>query len=197
MTDRGSQHRGASRRGKASAAQTRAAEHTLLGLLAMPDIPTTGVHGYDLSRQFSQGVLAEIIRLEPGMLYHYLKSLAKQDLIVTTVERQVSRPDRQMHAITEAGRAALSEWLLEPVRATRELRLEFLLKLYLARHRSDEEAHQLIEAQREMIARLMDSLELQQADIPADDADALFRRQVLSLRIAQNRAALDWLDSLE
>jgi DNA-binding PadR family transcriptional regulator len=196
MTEHDEQQQAPSRRGKASAAQTRAAEHTLLGLLAMPDVAATGVHGYDLSRQFSHGVLPEIIRLEPGMLYHYLKSLAKRDLIVTTIERQTSRPDRQMHAITPAGQEALTTWLETPVRATRELRLEFLLKLYLTRRRSADEARQLIDRQRSVIARLMESLEEQQAAVPEDDADAAFRRQILGLRITQNRAALDWLDTL-
>jgi DNA-binding PadR family transcriptional regulator len=196
MTDQHEQQQIPSRRGKASAAQTRAAEHTLLGLLAMPDVSASGVHGYDLSRQFSHGVLAEIIRLEPGMLYHYLKSLAKRDLIVTTIERQTSRPDRQMHAITGAGREALIRWLESPVQATRELRLEFLLKLYLTRRRSDDEARDLIDRQRAVIERLMESLQQQQANVPDDDADALFRRQILGLRITQNRAALDWLDTL-
>jgi DNA-binding PadR family transcriptional regulator len=196
MTEQDEQQQTASRRGKASAAQTRAAEHTLLGLLALPDVGASGVHGYDLSRQFSHGVLAEIIRLEPGMLYHYLKSLAKRDLIVTTIERQTSRPDRQMHAITGAGKNALTRWLESPVQATRELRLEFLLKLYLAQRLSADDARQLIERQRVVIAGLMESLETQLANVPGDDADALFRRQVLGLRILQNRAALDWLESL-
>ena len=196
MTERGGTRQATPRRGKSATAQTRAAEHTLLGLLAMPDTPAGGVHGYDLGRQFSHGVLAEIIRLEPGMVYHHLKSLAKHELIVTTIERQASRPDRQMHAITPAGQAALDEWLVEPVRATRELRLEFLLKLYLKRKQSEAGARELIEKQRAVIARLLASLERQQQDVPEDDADAVFRRQVLGLRIAQNRAALAWLDTL-
>jgi DNA-binding PadR family transcriptional regulator len=184
------------RRGKASAAQTRAAEHALLGLLAAPDVPSPGGHGCDLSRQFADGVLADVVRLEPGMLYHHLKSMAKRGLIETTIERQASRPDRQMHAITDAGRTSLDAWLIEPGRATREVRLEFLLKLYLVQAQDAAMARQLIAAQREVIEQLIASMEQQRDALPTGDADDTFRRQVLSLRIVQNRAALTWLDSL-
>lgn len=154
------------------------------------------MHGYDLSRQFADGALTEIIRLAPGMLYHHLKSMAKRGWIVTTIERQASRPDRQMHAITNAGRESLDSWLVEPVRATRELRLEFLLKLYLAQARESAIVEKLVAGQRGVIERLIASLVEQRASLAADDPDADFRRQVLDLRIAQNQAALNWLNGL-
>jgi DNA-binding PadR family transcriptional regulator len=185
------------RREKRTSAQTRAAEHALLGLLAQAEPGSSGVHGYDLLRQFADGALSDIIRIEPGMLYHHLKSLAKRGLLVTTVEHQATRPDRQMHAITEAGRVSLDEWMEEPVRATRELRLEFLVKLYLAQAHGAAVIARLIAAQREVIDRLISSLEEQGDALDADAPDAAFRHQVLELRLAQNRAARAWLDSLQ
>jgi DNA-binding PadR family transcriptional regulator len=184
------------RREKRSSAQTRAAEHALLGLLAQAEPGSSGVHGYDLLRQFADGALSDIIRIEPGMLYHHLKSLAKRGLLVTTVEHQATRPDRQMHAITEGGRVSLDEWMAEPVRATRELRLEFLVKLYLAQAHDSAIIARLIAAQREVIDRLIASLEEQRDALDADAPDAAFRKQVQELRLAQNRAARAWLDEL-
>jgi DNA-binding PadR family transcriptional regulator len=107
-------------------------EYALLGLLTLSG---GSGYGYDLARHFGEqsGPLAEIIRLEPGMLYHHLKKLARDRLVATAVEAQSGRPARQTHAITEAGRRALDQWLREPVRATREIRLDFLLKLFFAR----------------------------------------------------------------
>lgn len=185
--------RPAPRRGKASAAQTRTAENALLGLLAETD---TGVHGYDLLKRFADGVLGDIIRIEPGMLYHHLKSMANRGLLVTTVERQASRPDRQMHAITESGRTKLTAWLSQPVRATRELRLEFLVKLYLTERIEPQERNKLVSAQCEVIDHLIASLEQQRTALDANDSDLHFRNRVLDLRIAQNHAARQWLLSL-
>ena len=185
-----------SRRGKASTAQTRAAEHALLGLLAEAEPSSTGVHGYDLLRQFADGALADIIRIEPGMLYHHLKSMAKRGLLVTTVERQATRPDRQMHAITESGRESLQIWLTEPVRATRELRLEFLVKLYLAERVGHAQVSKLLSAQRDVVDHLIASLEQQRDALDSENPDTRFRRNVHNLRITQNQAARIWLDEL-
>ncbi|MDQ3779847.1 MAG: hypothetical protein M3354_04765, partial [Chloroflexota bacterium] len=53
------------------------AEHAILGLLALGVRPGEG-YGYDLARQFSLGQpLADVLRLEPGMLYHHLKKLER------------------------------------------------------------------------------------------------------------------------
>lgn len=175
------------------------AEFALLGLLAQSRDEHGNldrVHGYDLTRHFNDGALAEIIRLEPGMLYHYLKKLGRAGFISTTVERQQSRPDRQMHALTQVGDIALRAWLSAPVHATREIRLTFLLKLYLARRIDPGLAASLIEDQHQVTAALVASLAGQLANTGSASDDDLFRRNVLELRLSQTQAALDWLGSL-
>ncbi len=175
------------------------AEFALLGLLAQSrnergDLES--VHGYDLTRHFNEGALAEIIRLEPGMLYHYLKKLGRAGFISTTVEHQRSRPNRQMHALTQAGDIALRAWLTAPVHATREIRLTFLLKLYLARRVDPGLATTLIAEQHQVTAALVTSLSGQIATTGNASDDDRFRRNVLELRLSQTQAALDWLASL-
>ncbi len=168
-------------------------EYALLGLLALRG---GSGYGYDLARDFEgrAGPLGEIMHLEPGMLYHHLKKLARDRLVVTTVEAQRGRPARQTHAITEAGREALARWLQEPVRATREIRLDFLLKLYFARQLDPALARTLVAEQRRVCDDLAASLTAQIAGLGKEDAAPdPFPRQVLDLRLAQTRAAADWL----
>jgi PadR family transcriptional regulator, regulatory protein AphA len=169
------------------------AEFTLLGLIDIAGDGASGAHGYDLNRQFTEGALAEIIRLEPGMLYHYLKKLARRGLITTTIEHQTARPDRHLHALTDDGRAQFQAWLSEPVQTTREIRLEFLLKLWFARRHDDERALALVRDQQSVIRRLIASLEHQLDSITGGSDDDRFARQVIALRLAQNRAAETWL----
>jgi len=169
------------------------AEHAILGLLSLDD--GTG-HGYDLARHFADGQpLGGVLRLEPGMLYHHLKKLAKAGWLTSTVEPQGARPPRQVYRITDDGRAELERWLREPVVRTREIRLEFLVKLYFARRIDGDLAQRLIAEQRETFERLAESLASQivalDDRVEADDAE--FSRLVLELRIAQTRAAIDWL----
>lgn len=170
------------------------AEYALLGLLARA---TSGeIHGYDLARAFGDGVLGQIVHLEPGMLYHYLKKLAKAGLITARVERQYGRPDRQVHRITEAGEGALRAWIESPVRSTREIRLEFLLKLYLARQIDPDQARRLVADQRRVMRARVERLAKQVATAQPDTPDNAFGETVLRLRLSQTEAALDWLDTL-
>ncbi|MGC4108076.1 MAG: PadR family transcriptional regulator [Thermomicrobiales bacterium] len=190
------------------------AEYALLGLIAVATRDDAasgggGVHGYDLSRRLQTGSLAEIIRLEPGMLYHYLKKLDRAGLVVTSVEHQVSRPDRQDHTLTEEGDAMLQAWLDAPVQATRDVRLDFLVKLWFVRELDPVRAVALVREQRAVIKRLLGSLQEQRAETTADgDADAAgpdaahvaaqaaILRDTLDLRIAQTQAVLSWLNTL-
>lgn len=169
------------------------AEHSLLGLLASAG--DAGIHGYDLARQYTHGPLGEIIRLESGMLYHHLKKLDRYGLITTHVEHQPDRPDRQIHTLTTLGRQQLDRWLREPVRATRDIRLDFLLKLFFTRRLIPGHLSELIDQQRTVLTSLADSLGAQLRE-PATSDDAIERQMVLRLRQAQTEAALVWLDSL-
>lgn len=173
-----------------------AAEFTVLGMIARNTRTDGHVHGYDLHRQMMEGPVARIIRLEPGMLYHYLKKLATRELITTTVEQQEGRPDRHLHALTAAGRSAFDEWIGAPVQATREMRIDFLLKLWFTRTLDPERSDQLVNNQRTVIQGLIESLETQQRSLPDDDSDDRFARKVIDLRLAQNRAAAAWLEEL-
>jgi DNA-binding PadR family transcriptional regulator len=169
-------------------------EYTLLGLIAQAP---GGIHGYDLTRTLTDGTIGEIIRLEPGMLYHYLKKLDRRGYITSTRERQAGRPDRHLHALTPEGTAAFDAWLAEPVTATREMRLDFLLKLWFARKIDRDRALALVRGQRATLEGMIASLDRQRANVPAMSADDRFARKILELRLAQNRAAVAWLDELE
>lgn len=193
----------ASRRERSGRGRDRVgpAEFAILGVLAYRTVEDgrrgeDGIHGYDLSRYFTEGALAEIIRLESGMLYHYLKKLARAGLILSRVETQEGRPDRHLHVLTAEGDAVLSAWLSSPVHATREIRLDFLIKLYLARLIDPALANSLIAGQHAVMRRLVESLQSQLASLESDAPDAGFHRAVLDLRLSQTRATLEWLQSL-
>jgi DNA-binding PadR family transcriptional regulator len=201
MATAGKQIEGASR---GSAAAIQPAAHAILGLLLLAEQDTAAGsagagYGYDLARHFGAGQpLAEIIHLEPGMLYHHLKRLDRAGWVEGWLEPQGSRPPRQVYRITAAGRDELWRWLAEPVARTREIRLEFLVKLYFARRLDPELATRLVAEQRDRLRHLEVSLADQIAALTnAGDGDRTFTRLVLDLRLAQTRAALEWLADLD
>lgn len=173
---------------------TSAAEYAVLASLAMAG---GSGHGYDLSRQFSSDrPLGEVIRLEPGMLYHHLKKLEKAGWATAETQPQGHRAPRQIHTITTAGSTALRRWLAEPVTRTREIRLEFLVKLYITRRLEPDRVDALIDAQTSALEDALARLDHQANEIPDDEPDAEFARDVIALRQGQTRAALEWLDGL-
>ncbi len=95
-----------------------------------------------------------------------------------------------MFELTDAGEQVLAEWLDEPVTRTRELRMEFLLKLYIGRLLDAGLAERLVVKQRTVCESLIESLR-EQVTTERDD----FRRLVLQMRLAQNEALLSWLSS--
>lgn len=188
---------GDGRRGRRSAASP--GEHALLGLLAAAE-GRQPAYGYDLARQFGEGQpLGEVLRLEPGMLYHHLKTLERHGWVASATEEQPSRPARRTFRLTDRGRDELARWLSEPVAHTREIRLEFLLKLYFAGAIDPTRRDMLLREQRAVLTALADSLRRQctEADAEAESLDGnqslRFRVAVLGLRMAQTEAALAWL----
>lgn len=161
-----------------------AIEQTLLGLLA-----SNPRHGYELTKEFTPDTtLGDIVHLESGMLYAHLKKLQKEGWVASRVEAQESRPPRRVFSITDEGRTELQRWLTEPVSKTRDIRLDFLLKLYTAREHNPDLATKLIDEQRDVCERFIVSLN-EQIEHEQDD----FRRLVLEMRLAQNTALLSWL----
>ncbi len=174
-----------------------AAEHAILGLLALSE---SGVgHGYDLARQFSaEAPLGNVVRLEPGMVYHHLKKLERLGWVSAVPEAEPGRPARRLFALSSPGRAELERWLSEPVARTREIRLDFLVKLYLALLLDPALAVRLVAEQRDQCARLVETManrrQSMQAGEHQDPVTTRFGDMVLDMRLAQTRAALAWLD---
>jgi len=176
-----------------------AAEHALLGLLSLREGGSG--HGYDLARHFSaEAPLGNVIRLEPGMVYHHLKKLERLGW-VEPLPDAMGRPARRSIVLSDGGRQELARWLSEPVTHTREIRLEFLVKLYFALVLDPRIAQRLVAEQREMCSRLIDALSMRLREggqaKPSASREHRFGQMVLDMRLEQTRAALAWLDRVE
>jgi DNA-binding PadR family transcriptional regulator len=168
-------------------------EHALLGVLATTESGTG--HGYDLARSFAPGSpLGSVLHLESGMIYHHVKKLEKLGWL-RLINDGGRRPGRRTVAITEEGRAELRRWLAEPVQHTREIRLEFLVKLYLALRLDDATARRLISEQRALLAEVREGLV--RDTVPAPAVAPEYGALVRDLRAMQTEAANSWLGSVQ
>jgi PadR family transcriptional regulator, regulatory protein AphA len=100
-------------------------EYAVLGLLRRKP-----AYGYELQPLLrgSNG-LGRVNPVEPAMVYAILKSLSGLELIEGAWDYS-EYPGKAIYRITDEGEATFERWLSHPVSRMREVRLDFLIKLY-------------------------------------------------------------------
>lgn len=161
-------------------------EHALLGFVRHEPL-----HGYEIHRRLRETPeLSLIWRMKQSRLYALLARLEDEGLLQASHEPQDGRPPRKVFHLTPEGEVAFGRWLVEPVRLPREMRLEFMLKLYFAGEEGAAIAGQLIEEQRAVCGRWL-------ATRTGDGAaTGPFGRAVRLYRRKHIEAIRDWLASM-
>jgi DNA-binding PadR family transcriptional regulator len=157
-------------------------EHAILGLLALRPM-----HGYEMARLFEDDDLVAVCPVEQSLLYTYLRNLEDRSLVRWEERRVGNRPPRKLFELTPVGRAELDRWLQQPVGRIREVRLDFLLKLFFL--------HQLDPAaERRLVAEQIDVCEKYESRLGADIAARRgFPRLVALSKLSAATATLGWL----
>ncbi|NWJ98814.1 MAG: PadR family transcriptional regulator [Chloroflexi bacterium] len=167
-----------------------ATEYALLGLLL--EGPS---YGYDLTRQFlPETELGKVCQLEMSMLYALLKKMEREGVVEGKEEKVSTHKTRRVVMLTPLGRREIEEWLQRPVYRTREVRLDFMVKMYFARRKSLALALGLLEKQLEVNRSQLEQLHRQKNEATSGPENR-FEGWVQDFRIRQNQAVLDWLES--
>jgi len=161
------------------------AEHAILGLLHQ-----SPSHGYELADWFGpEGEFGDVCRVHPSLLYAHLKRLESFGYVIASVEQQVGRPPRHIYQLTDVGRVEFWRWLEQPARRNRDIRLEFLLRLYLSQRMAGHDTPRLIDAQ---LAVSREQLVVQKLELERYRSDS-FARLVRELRLTTTEGTLVWL----
>ena len=165
-------------------------EFILLGLLDQRPM-----HGYDLHRELaSLAGIALIWSVKQSRLYALLDKLEQGGLLASELIPGEAHPMRKQFRLTEGGRQALHSWMLSPVGHGRDMRQDFLARLYFARRNGKQTALRLIQEQRVICLGWQASLEDQ---VSLLQKEGQFERLVYEFRIAQVKAMLDWLEACQ
>lgn len=97
--------------------------YAILGMLALK--PASGYGIKKLMEQSTSNFWSESY----GQIYPILKRLTEEGLATSHAEKQEGKPERNIYALTEQGKAELVNWLGEPGEEAPE-RIEILLKLF-------------------------------------------------------------------
>jgi DNA-binding PadR family transcriptional regulator len=160
------------------------AEYAVLGLLRQRP-----AYGYELQRQLSGGHgLARVCPVEPAMVYAILKSLSGLELIDGEWDNS-TYPPRAVYAATVEGDARFQRWLRQPVGRLREVRYDFMVKLYFALEEDPAQAVELVEQQIEACKEY--EREIEEGAEEAEDAS--FDAIALQSKVTAARGTLQWL----
>ena len=172
------------------ATSTLTIEHALLGFVY--ERPS---HGYEIYQQLSAATgLWQVWRMKQSQLYALLTKLEDEQYLVTTLQPQEARPPRKVYALTAEGRAAFEQWLGTPVEHGRQMRLEFLTKLYFAYRQGPTVVLPLLQQQTELCRQWLDTLQTEAATAPQSPS---FAHAVQEFRISQIDAFLAWLNTCQ
>ncbi|NCO59753.1 MAG: hypothetical protein COZ70_15180 [Deltaproteobacteria bacterium CG_4_8_14_3_um_filter_51_11] len=114
-------------------------------------------HGYEIMR-FLESALEGAWRVSTSQLYVLLKRMEQEGLVVSRSEAQDIRPSKRVFHVTPLGRDAFEAWVNRPVPHVRDLRMEFICKLFFFRHLSLPGAMKLVLAQIDAIEALQERI---------------------------------------
>ena len=175
---------------QATAVPSLGLKYALLGLLL--DHP---MHPYEMHQQLLEArALGLVWHLKQGHLYAMVASLEEAGYLTSTTESQGTRPPRKVLHLTPEGSSAFATWVATPVAHGRDLRQEFLAKLFFAAQQSPASAVALISQQRASCQGWIRDLG---QEIQALEESRRYERLVLQFRLSQVEAVLSWLGQCE
>jgi len=149
-------------------------------------------HGYEIKRGLEERFGSAVAPLNIGQVYTSLQRLQRDELVVDEEAREGGR-DRRVYRLTDAGRAALEEWVGTASGPTR-LRDDFFMKLVFAREIGLADPAELIARQRARYLGALRDLENVLAGGDADDSTTALVVEGAALHL---EADLKWLDRCE
>jgi PadR family transcriptional regulator AphA len=165
-------------------------EHVLLGFLSQQPM-----HGYEIGQRLAApSGLGLIWRVKQSQIYALLDRLEAEGYVWATLEPQASRPPRKVLQLTDRGRGTYLSWISSPVLHGRDMRLDFLAKLFFALRAGPTQVSGLIGAQRAVCRQRLAALETRAgAATEGEHYDWL----VFRFRSGQIEETLKWLDLCE
>ena len=160
-------------------------EYAILGALMKRPM-----HGYDIHKFLSSG-LGMVWHVGISNIYAMLKKLESDGHIRSTVETQGNRPAKRVFAITQEGEAVFREWISRPVHSIRDMRVEFIAKLYFLRELGLAEGKGLVQKQTAVFQKTLKSIRASAA------TESDLARLLFDFRSLQIRSILSWLEECE
>ena len=148
-------------------------------------------HGYDLLKEIRQSPgLSAIWYVKTGRIYALLDRLEIAGMVTVSQVESQKAPSRKQYTLTPDGESAYLEWVKQPVRHGRDMRLIFPARLYFALQLGKKTALALIDAQYQECAAWLEEINVEHRSEGQLD---FFANQIDQYRAGQITAMLNWL----
>ncbi len=146
-------------------------------------------HGYELYKHMSQSVeFKGIWRIKQSLFYGYLDNFFQAGFLEQRILEGDQYPARKEYRLTDEGRKFILSWLEKPVKHGRDMRQEFLAKLFFAMKLDIQNGLSLIDNQQVECESW-----LQQISIGDETNHSTYQSLISQYRIRQIQAMIDWL----
>jgi PadR family transcriptional regulator AphA len=159
-----------------------ATEYALLGVLM-----SGPKHGYEILQCLETG-LGPAWSVSTSQLYVLLKRLEREGLVSSTLQTQDTRPSKRVFSLMPTAEKKFLDWLKTPTDHVRDLRIEFLAKLFFFRNLGLQRGDALVEAQIALLEQVKEGLTTKRR---AEKDD--YKRLVYGFRISTLTGWLNWL----
>ena len=145
-------------------------------------------HGYEILR-FLETQMGNAWHVSPSQLYVLLKKLEQEGLLCSRMESQETRPPKRVFSLNSTGKKSFLDWLYSPTEHVRDLRIEFLAKLFFFRHFSLKDGSKLIMAQIQLLEKTKEMIKQRR-----ESENDRFNHLIFGVKIATVVAWLEWLE---
>ena len=159
-----------------------ATEHVLLGAMMCG-----ARYGYEML-QFLEDTLGSTWRVSTSQLYSLLKRLEEEGLVKSKIKPQDTRPSKRIFSLTSEGRSVFRKWLKTPCQHVRDMRVEFLAKIFFIKNLSLANGKELVEKQKGLLEGSRSRFLL----LMEKEMDP-YRKLVLGFKLTTVDAWLKWL----
>ena len=168
---------------------------TPMGVMVLALLREDDMHPYEMIRLMRHRHDDRIVTITNGTMYHTVARLEQQGLLAEVgVDREGNRPERTTYALTDAGNAALVEWVRRELPAIGRP-AQFRIALAESHNLPREEAIALLTTRREALER--------SRDLHRDGRDKALAKGVPDVYLIEVEregvlldAELAWLDGL-
>jgi PadR family transcriptional regulator, regulatory protein AphA len=157
-------------------------EYALLGILM-----SGPKHGYEMHSYFSSH-MDQFWRLSMSQIYALLKRMEKKGVVTSKAELQNNKPAKKIFFITPTGKEGFLNWVYSPVNHVRNLRIEFMAKLFFIKELKLKRATDIIDKQIEILQE-----KLHQIQPSKENTMDEFQKALHSFKIVQTSSAIEWL----